>query len=47
MVLTMAPAKVPDMDQMLEFFRASVMFLTTVPAMVQKVGICGKIASAF
>jgi len=47
MVLTMAPAKVPDMDQMLESSKALVMFLTTVPAMDQKVGICGKIASAF
>jgi len=39
MVLTMAPASVPDMDQMLESSKALVMFLTTVPAMDQKVGI--------
>jgi len=39
MVLTMAPARVPEMDRMLESSKALVMFLTTVPAMDQKVGI--------
>jgi len=47
MVLTMAPARVPEMDRMLESSKALVMLLTTVLAMDQKVGIRGKIASAF